>query len=350
MLFTCVFAFAGGCHSSETDSDYSESKTKPVVEELDRGPVKLTVTADRDSISIAEKLDLRIEVIADDGIEVKMPKYGAIQSQFEIRDFREEPVEILDDDKRKYTHIYKLDSFVSGSYTIAGVVIEYADLRDKKAADSAPDDVAMTQLTAEPITVEVTSLLEGEFDPAKFHDVKAAVELPVDRTWGWLAWTGGIVGGVVLLAAIAFVLIRRHRLRGQRVVTIPPHEWAFAQLKALAAAGLIEAGELKPFYYRLNEITRTYIELRFGLMAPERTTEEFLEEMRTSDALNEAHQTHLKEFLSACDMVKYTLYEPSTTEIETVFNAARDFVEHTKPRTGESLNTHGNNEPVEVAA
>ncbi len=345
-----LLAFVGACDQASVNDEGDQAKVKPIVQEVDRGPIKLTVTAGRDSISIAEQLELRIEVTADDGIEVTMPKYGAIQSQFEIRDFREEPVEILDNDKRRFTHIYKLDSFLSGSYVIAGVTVEYVDAREASSGEPSKGELAAAELTTEPITVEVKSLLEGEFDPAKFRDVKAAVELPVDQTWAWLAWTGVIVGVVGPLAAIAVVLVRRHRLRGQRVVTIPPHEWAFGQLKALAASGLIEAGKLKPFYYRLSEITRTYIELRFGLMAPERTTEEFLEEMRTSDALNDAYQAHLKEFLSACDMVKYTLYEPSTPEIETVFNAARDFVDRTKPGSRATTVQRTDTSPAEVAA
>jgi hypothetical protein len=349
VLISCV-ASLGGCREAGDESAESESQVKPVVQEVDRGPVKLTVTADRDTISIAEQLELRIEVTADDGIEVTMPKYGALQSQFQIRDFSEEPVEILDNNQRRFTHVYKLDSFLSGSYVIAGATIEYVDRRDEAPEKATQDDVAKTALTTEPITVEVTSLLEGEFDPANFRDVKAAVELPVDRTWGWLGWTAGIVGGVIVLGVVAILLIRKYGSGGRPVVMIPPHEWAFAQLKALASSGLIEAGELKPFYYRLNEITRTYIELRFGLMAPERTTEEFLEEMRSSTALNQAHQAHLQEFLSACDLVKYTLYEPNSSEIESVFNAARDFVDRTKPRTGVPMNQETETVPMEVTA
>ncbi|NOX57792.1 MAG: hypothetical protein GXP29_02910, partial [Planctomycetes bacterium] len=157
--------------------------------------------------------------------------------------------------------------------------------------------------------------------------------LPVDRSWRWLAWTAGGVGVLIFCGLLGVFLVRKYRRGDALVATIPPHEWAFAQLRALADSGLIEAGEFRPFYYRLSEITRTYIELRFGLMAPERTTEEFLDEMRSSNALDETDQAQLQPFLAACDRVKYALYEPTTTEIEGVFNAARDFVERTRPRS-----------------
>lgn len=326
-----LLVVAGGCDDASEQEPPTEDLPKPVVQEIDRGPIKLTVTADRDTISIAERLQLRIEVTAEAGIDVTMPPFGTVQSQFQVRNQYDEPVKILENDVRQYAQVYELDSFLSGSYAIAGVTVAYVDRREQ--AGDATGDLPQAELTTDPITVEVTSLLEGEFDPTAFRDVKAAVELPVERTWGWLAWTGGVAGFLILAGAVVLWLLRKYRGGERNVVAIPPHEWAFAQLKMLADSGMIEAGELKPFYYRLSEITRTYIELRFGLMAPERTTEEFLVEMRSSDALDASHQAHLGEFLAACDMVKYTLYEPSSSEIESVFNAARDFVENTRPRT-----------------
>ena len=137
VLICCLVSF-GGCKDTGDESADRESEIKAVVQEVDRGPIKLTVTANRDKISIAEQLELRIEVTADDGIEVTMPKYGSIQSQFQIRDFREEPVEILDNDRRRFAHVYQLDSFLSGSYAIAGVAIEYVDRRDAGRAARAP--------------------------------------------------------------------------------------------------------------------------------------------------------------------------------------------------------------------
>ena len=77
---------------------------------------------------------------------------------------------------------------------------------------------------------------------------------------------------------------------------------------------------------------RVYIELRFGLMAPERTTEEFLEEVRRSRSLETRHKALLDDFLSSCDLVKFARYSPTTTEIEDAFNAARDFIQETAPR------------------
>ena len=216
-----------------------------------------------------------------------------------------------------------------------------AHYRDRRGADQAGKttdaDERGGELSTEPFTVTVNSLLEGAFDPASFRDVKGVVELPRERTWVWAEWTGMAVGGLVVVALV--VMLWRRSRGAARVVVLRPHEWAFQQLRALVAEKLVEAGRIREFYYRLSEITRTYIELRFGLMAPERTTEEFLTSLRTSDALSAQHKAALADFLAACDMVKYALYEPGDEEIERVFDTARDFIEQTE--TGRAADAKG---------
>ena len=66
-------------------------------------------------------------------------------------------------------------------------------------------------------------------------------------------------------------------------------------------------------------------------MAPERTTEEFLREARSSSVLADEHKTLLRGFLSAADMVKFALHEPSVNESDGALAAARGFVEETAP-------------------
>lgn len=317
-----LLALASGiaCEKSAPEEAKTEANAEPVVKTTDRGPVKLTVTAGKGTISIAERLDLTIEVQAASDIEVEMPQFGDALAEFEIRDFHDQPVKVADDGEKTYTQVYDLDIFLSGEYTIPGITAKYR----------TPGSEEYAELTSDPITITVKSLLEGEFDPQKFADVKPVATLPVDHHWSTVALA--VVGGgagVVVLALLVLWLVRRSR-RPAEVLRIPAHEWALSALRALAEAKLIEAGRIQEFYYRLSEIARQYIERRFGLMAPERTTEEFLIEMRSSNALAAEHQVLLGEFLEACDMVKYARHEPDNAEIERAFNAARDFVTETK--------------------
>ena len=111
---------------------------------------------------------------------------------------------------------------------------------------------------------------------------------------------------------------------------MPAHEWAYAELEQLLALDLIAAGKVKEFYYRLSNIVRHYIENRFGLMAPERTTEEFLVELAGTDLLVPVHKGLLSHFLDHCDLVKYAKYAPGDPEIKATYESAVRLIDETK--------------------
>jgi hypothetical protein len=96
------------------------------------------------------------------------------------------------------------------------------------------------------------------------------------------------------------------------------------------AMDLISKGQIKEYYYRLSNIVRHYIENRFKLMAPERTTEEFLAEMMVTGKLTEDHKELVGNFLEHCDMVKFAAYGPDSREIENSFNSAKKLVDETR--------------------
>ena len=110
----------------------------------------------------------------------------------------------------------------------------------------------------------------------------------------------------------------------------PAHEVAYARLRALVAEELVEAGRIKEFYERISGILRHYIEDRFDLHAPERTTEEFLAELRYAQTLASADKSVLEEFLTHCDLVKFAQHDPTTEQVQRTFDLVKDFIERTK--------------------
>ena len=82
---------------------------------------------------------------------------------------------------------------------------------------------------------------------------------------------------------------------------------------------------------RLSGIVRTYIEARFGLKAPDMTTEEFLQVTSNAQALSSSHRRLLQEFLERSDLVKFARYEPSRHEADEAFEAAHRFIQDTVP-------------------
>ena len=177
------------------------------------------------------------------------------------------------------------------------------------------------------MTVKVTSLLEGEFDPADFRDIKGVVDLPVPPSRAWIWWMTGMAA-VIAVAVVGIVLWKR-RVRSALERIIPPHEWAHEQFQRLRDEHLIEQNQVRVFYFRLTGIVRQYIERQFSVMAAEQTTEEFLTAAKDHPALGTKHRGSLTAFLRAGDMVKFARYQPGVTEIDQAFEAAETFVEQT---------------------
>ena len=110
-------------------------------------------------------------------------------------------------------------------------------------------------------------------------------------------------------------------------VAVPPHRKAKDMLRG--------ASELMSDPYRfcslVSDVLRTYVEERFELRAPERTTEEFMDELHSSHKLHVEHKTLLEDFLSRCDLVKFARFEPTIPELEGLLDSAVRFIDETAP-------------------
>jgi hypothetical protein len=111
---------------------------------------------------------------------------------------------------------------------------------------------------------------------------------------------------------------------------IPAHEVAYQRLRELVAQDLVAQGMIKEFYERISNILRHYIEDRFDLRAPERTTEEFLFELGSSSALEGADKERLREFMTHCDLVKFAKFQPEAAQIQRTFDLVKEFIEKTR--------------------
>ena len=181
-------------------------------------------------------------------------------------------------------------------------------------------------------TLMVRSVLQDENEP--LHENKGLATWPgvVPR------WLIGLLVALLLAGAILFA-IRRALTKPRTILhhppPPPPHETALRALRALRAEGWIEQENVEPFYVALSGIVRRYLEDRFGLHAPERTTEEFIRDATTSGHLVQAHQALTIEFLEQSDLVKFARHRPGASEMETAYAAAERLVRETMGETGD---------------
>ena len=143
------------------------------------------------------------------------------------------------------------------------------------------------------IFVEVVTVLDA--DASDVRGIKPPVSL--DKRYFKLYIIIAIVFGILLLVAIVLHYVYRRKQRETESIPepLPAHQIAYNDLESLRAMDLISKGQIKEYYYRLSNIVRHYIENRFKLMAPERTTEEFLVEMTvTGKVIRSAQRTRWK--------------------------------------------------------
>jgi hypothetical protein len=160
------------------------------------------------------------------------------------------------------------------------------------------------------------------------NDIRA-LKPPIEIPNGWL-WVWA-VAGVLVLAVAAWFAWRYWRQKAAEPVivpVIPPHERARKRLQE--ALALI--AQSRPFCIMVSDTTRLYLEERFNFHAPERTTEEFLHELKATELLTPDQKQSLGEFLAVCDMVKFARYEPGLPELQALHSSAVRLIDETEPQ------------------
>ena len=132
-----------------------------------------------------------------------------------------------------------------------------------------------------------------------------------------------VVAGMLVLS----YFLRRLTLRRARITA---YDKAMGRLAVLERRGFPAPGEADAWYVELSDIVRRYLEDRYGLRAPELTTEEFLQEARRSAELSRVHRELLSTFLEQCDQVKFAAYHPRQSESQQALATSRRFLEETR--------------------
>lgn len=285
------------------------------------GNVIVTLAADRRRMGMADQLRLTLSVTAPSDTGVIFPEIFDRLGPFLVRnDFTADP-EILDAQLRQWKREYLLEVEEVGDLAIPPLTVTLVE-------EGAAEDAAPQQLTTEPFQIVVTSILPEGADLKKPKDIAPPVELawrglPV---WAWIAIAAALV--LLVLAILWWRRARRRRLlRGEPGQ--PAHGLALAALDRLQSDDLIAQQRIEEFYVRVSGILRYYIEWRFGLRAPEQTTEEFLDAMLVAGGPIAAHRDLLSAFLEHCDLVKFARHQPATADMHDALQRARDFVEQT---------------------
>ncbi|MDD5759529.1 MAG: hypothetical protein PHI06_10665 [Desulfobulbaceae bacterium] len=310
------------------------SVSQGLVKDYGAAPLTLELHLDRQRLTVAQRLTVELWAETDEEHAVRLQEAKEFPG-FTLVATSELKPELLAPNHLRFAFRYVLEPLSAGSVQLPVLTVEAWKKSEAKAA--------ITTVSTEAVSVVVDSLLAKDDAGETITDIAPPLEKPRNL---WLLIALGLAG--VLVLALIFYLVRRRR---QRVVPppppLPPHLLAYQALDRLLATDLLDQSQVKPFYEALSDILRHYIEQRFGIKAPEQTTEEFLAMVRPdsfaqdnlrspngnfSTAFDPAHRLLLRDFLSHCDLVKFARHLPARSEAEESVERCRRFVRETEPR------------------
>jgi hypothetical protein len=208
------------------------------------------------------------------------------------------------------------------------------------ASTNAPPttDTAPTATSAPPITTAAAPQIVPTDNPApaKQDDID-----DIRPPFFFIHLWPFVLAFLALLALIGLVILVWKWLSKSGYLS-PKSAYDLTLEKLEKARALLREDDPVPYAVFVSETIRTYLGQRFQTPSTRRTTEEFLRMMEADpNTPLAAHSDLLRQFLQACDLVKFAKYRPTQAELEEVQQRAFSFVHATNPMLDEPARTGG---------
>lgn len=304
---------AGGLAGGGGGSD--EADEAPAAE----GPVAVTTRLTPEPSSIGDRLTLEVTAAYPSGFRVNLPM-GLDFAPLHLVSVDEGEPESTGQGLRKVFKVH-LQHFAVGEARTPSFPLTYV----------APDGRVET-VKVPPHAFTVASLLANEADPKRqLEDPPISLEYPAERA-ELVIYASALA---LVLGFLAALLWRRLR-RAVAVVVgpppVPPHERALGALAELEGSQLLEIGLYADYYVQLTEITKAYLEGRFGVEALDRTTDELRQALiREGARIAPLQPAEVIAFLQECDLVKFARFAPEIEAARGDLARVRTIVEQTRP-------------------
>lgn len=324
-----LLALLPGCRAKVPEVSGPEAG---MTKSYERGPLTLDVHTSADTITTAETLTLTLSATLEDGYSVEFPAYpeprepktgegdaAASPTEFSLVSDDDTPPVLQDDGRVTRSRAYHLEPFLEGAYAVPPLTVSFWKETEGEDQKSTFD--------TEAFSVTVTPVLPPDAAPSMKG---IAGPLDVRDPFPWLRYS---VLALLLLGAAGALYWYRFRYTPPPpppAPPVPPHQRALDALDAIRRAKLVEQGRYKEYYIQVSDVLRRYMEEQFQVRAPERTTEEFLEDLQHNAVLGLQEQLLLREFLRHCDLVKFARAEPTSEQIGETMETCEKFIVDTE--------------------
>lgn len=272
----------------------------------------------RDSVLVADQFEYGFRL---DGVEP-----GTV---FMLQDFSELPGDSL-----VLVRNWQLDTLRSSkeSMDIRGSVVVAPFEEGKQrlpgvAVRRISPDGQVDTLLFNPVELDVKPM---PVDTADFviHDIKGQMRYPLSFT-ELLPW----IGVVLLVAALVFLvvwLLRRRSVGGlAKRPDDPPYIVALRALDRFKDEKYWAPEKQKAYYSGITDVLKTYILQRFGVDAPEMTTDELFGALKSQSGLKPEIYSETRAMFELADFVKFAKHVATQEENVKSLSTAVNFVTST---------------------
>lgn len=310
-------SFNPGATALNDDSRAGTTGSKPLEQTWEMGPIRVTRRVSHANPHVSDVVTVGYEIEAPKGCEVQFSSWGDMPKDIQLSGATVPDAVAGKSGQQVWRQQFTIEVLLAGEYQFPALEVAYRQ----------PPDVRWTVEGTDYLAIEFASLLET-------GDAAEPKPNPGPLPWPrgllpWLFLFAGLLAVIGMVGAGTFAWVRWVR-RPRLPTPVSADEKAIEAIHRIEGAGWLERGEVDRFYSELSGVIRHYIEDRFGLRAPERTTEEFLQEATQRPILIGGQRLALAHFLERCDLVKFAKVRPTTQEGGAALRAARAFVEATR--------------------
>ena len=276
------------------------------VADLSRDGVGITIDAEPRAVDLARDFYVTVTLSTPSGVTAELPDLRDRFQGFRVAEnFAEKP--ITDKDGRTTTvSRWRLEPDpLARRYRLAPFAVQ-----------SGNGSFATTPVLFDsPAAREAAT---GEIEVAPTRDLPPF-------SWKLVGICAAVLAGFLLILALLYFIFRKIRL-AVRVHRMSPLERALYELDKLLKKGLPGRGFYKDFYVELTMVVRRYIERRYGVRAPNLTTDEFLRAAGADPAFPQTSIAELKAFLESADLVKFAGLEATPEMADGATGKARNYL------------------------
>ncbi|MDE1192450.1 MAG: hypothetical protein PW786_09965 [Arachidicoccus sp.] len=278
---------------------------------------KVTVTLDRNQILLGQQvaLQLKLDNVNDEA--------QTVSSWFKVPDTGNH-VEVISRGKidtadidGSATYIQKIiiTSFDSGAWTVPVIA---PVIKDKSGFAVSP---TFDSVSLQVMPVDVSNLKD-------YHPAKDIIRIQY-HDYTWIYYTlGALLTIIIIFLIVRWWMRRKPKVTGTKTALKgTPLERALKQIDLLEKENLIQKGEGKTFFTKLDEICRNYFDERTHTHTLQSTSVEMMDKLRAY-LIREKDRIALQQFARLSDVVKFAKYKPEELQGKEAIATAKETIQN----------------------